>query len=345
MGELSIKDRLGKISDFQSAMTAGMGIGLISTSDSNFDEYFKTGEYRRVGLDRSVESLVKNLRRFRSLARIPYAFWNYGRKYQEVYSRVCYANGKDPNTYIEMGDHEFLYKAETHIRDWILGKNVEPTLIGGADYFHVAGIVSVEGDDFDDSGFVSSLVIQAWAVFESLVEDLWIEAINAHPRELATLSGRPRSRFGKPPQQQPPPKGQDQPGKSVLTSSLEAHDFKIENKMGSILYQRGGINFRSITLIRECYHKAFSKAADIDKVLDSDGIQYVSAVRNLLVHKAGKVDQEFKKQTAEIPDIPTVSEGHEFPLTGKIASNLADAATTSAIRLVEYVHKWIVDNP
>ncbi len=116
--------------------------------------------------------------------------------------------------------------------------------------------------------------------------------------------------------------------------------------MGTILKERGELSFRSLNGIREAYQRAFSKkGGSVLNALDEPGLRYAAAVRNLLIHKRGIVDTEFLDQVAGIPDLPPLSAGDRFPLTGKICRELSDACRGSAIWLVNAVHAWIIGNP
>src|SRR5258708_32385251 len=104
--------------------------------------------------------------------------------------------------------------------------------------------------------------------------------------------------------------------------------------MGTILINANKAFFRSISDIREAYHFAFSRHASIiDEILDSDGIQYAAAVRNVMIHKSGRVDQEFFEQVAGIADIPILKDGDKFPLTGTLTQKLADDLISCCCRL------------
>ena len=96
--------------------------------------------------------------------------------------------------------------------------------------------------------------------------------------------------------------------------------------------------------IRLAYHEAFSKdSKGIDAVLDDDGLQYAAAVRNLLIHKRGIVDDAFKRQTRSVvPDPYPFEEGKPFPLTGILCAELVDSCRCCAIWLVVEVHDWII---
>ncbi len=51
---------------------------------------------------------------------------------------------------------------------------------------------------FDDDAiryFYRAMLIQAWTVFESLAEDVWIDAVNARPSRLGSLKGQPRGKY------------------------------------------------------------------------------------------------------------------------------------------------------
>jgi len=341
--------------DFQSAMQAGSGMTL--TPDDPrlvlFDQRLKSGEFAQSGLADVAEALMENIRRLADHAHMPYSIFNYGRRHQEVYQRIYDKTASEPvPDDLKVPKEEYWhYKAMDGTWKWICGSEHHQTEIGwvtcGND---VAGFaVAPELADHvherkrsQISAHASSLLIEAWTLFESLSEDLWVAALNSHPTILGELTGKPRSKFA---DKSLSADIQQRKESTVRMSfdDLQMNKFNVRSKLGTILKQRDDIGFRSIYDIRASYHRAFrEQSKTLDEILDDPRLQYAAAVRNLLIHKRGIVDDEFRDQVAKVPDVPAFAEREPFPLTGKICSELADACRACATLLVNSVHTWII---
>lgn len=63
----------------------------------------------------------------------------------------------------------------------------------------------------------------------------------------------------------------------------------------------------------------------------------MSAVRNVIVHKAGKADAAYAKAVQKFPQLNTVEVGRHIQLNGEIVRELQNAALLIANKLVLYV--------
>lgn len=186
-----------------------------------------------------------------------------------------------------------------------------------------------------------SLTIEAWTLFEGLCEDLWEAALNVHPEGLAALKGKLRSK-GKN-GDSVSPTGSDAVVK-LSFDDLQANRFDIKHKLGTI--QKTSVSFRSLRGIREAYHRAFFvKYQSIDDILNDEGLEYAAAVRNLLIHKQGVVDREFRDQTARVTNAIRPPVGEVFPMSGAVCQQLTDSCRCCAGWLINAVHAWIIGHP
>jgi hypothetical protein len=351
-----VQTRFDRIMDFQAALTAGMGAHSCEDDRAHkFDEKRKSGEFKETGLDEVASTLMDNLRRLSGHARLPLSIFNYGRMFQEVYTRICIEHGRSPFQSHQLAgpatdpppsedERSFSLAVEEGVLRWALGLVEYPTHIGWmTDFSHAAGFAGVHRKQLEKQTdlFNSSLVIQAWTVFESLSEDLWEAALNAHPTILAKLSGKSRSKN----KSEGAHCQSGEPGVKVTIDELQSHDFNVKSLMGTIL-KKTAVSFRSLPAIREAYHRAFAEQSkSIDGILDDPELQYAAAVRNLLVHKRGIVDKEFLKQVSGIPDVPKTPVKGSFPLSGKLSAQLADSCRSCATSLVVAVHGWLQGHP
>jgi hypothetical protein len=284
---------------------------------------------------------------------MPFSVFDYGRRYQEVYGKFISEPAKFSSEQISEDEARHFYAVERAWK-WIIGVESHGSAMEGGTFNDVAGFAVYAnglGEYFEKrrksqiGAFISSLLIQAYALFESLAEDLWEAAINSHPTILGELKGTSRGKFKV---RHSDPGGQQKSDPSVRMSfdDLQKNRFNVGSKIGTILKRRSDIGFRSIYDIRASYHRAFERQEKaIDEILDHPQLQYAAAVRNLLVHKRGIVDKEFKEQVSGVPDVPHFTENEPFPLTGKICAELSDSCRNCSILLVNAVHAWIIGHP
>ncbi len=184
---------------------------------------------------------------------------------------------------------------------------------------------------------MSAQLILCWTAFETLANDLWEAAVNEHPQTLARMESKnvPGSaKTGK------------QEGKSVPLSYLEKYGYNIADKMGTILIdKRGGL--RRLEEIQEAYQLSFPtgcRIADPAFWADQD-VRSASAIRNLLIHTSGNVDQDFLNKRGADPRLVHYQLGDPFFLDGKLLSEVLTGLFSFAKELVSLVDDWIVANP
>jgi hypothetical protein len=171
---------------------------------------------------------------------------------------------------------------------------------------------------------LASYITGMWTAFETLAGDLWEQALNVSPENLATLQGVP--------------KGQQR--KRIDLDIIKLHGFDLQQKMGTIL--RGKYPMSGLSEIRDAYTHAFVVDADAtiaainDPVLDK-----LSAVRNLIVHKAGRVDQEYLERTKRFDDLPTAMLGIDLPIDSQFVADLLRSSTAVSFALLRSVDEWI----
>jgi len=190
----------------------------------------------------------------------------------------------------------------------------------------------------------ASWITGTWTAFEALAGDLWETSLNIQPEGLAHLGGSP-NRYNKNKnadknQRQQPRRQEQDESKSIPLDLIQAHRFEIRNRMGTIL--RSKFDFTKLSGIREAYACAFDKNDGmIERYLRDDALDALSAVRNLLVHKRGLVDEKYLKQTHNLKTVPTADIGKRIELDGEIVVNLLDPARHCGVTLIAEVDAWI----
>src|SRR5207245_7292056 len=121
----------------------------------------------------------------------------------------------------------------------------------------------------------------------------------------------------------------------VPVDGLKMYGFEVKNKIGTLLKNADKRSFRTLWDIRDVYFETFkAQGESIASVLDDSQLQYTAAVRNVLIHKGGKIDVEYRKQVDEVPNAFNDDPGTKFPLTGKVGNERCEAAISNGARLV-----------
>ncbi|MGC3967031.1 MAG: hypothetical protein QM775_06560 [Pirellulales bacterium] len=195
---------------------------------------------------------------------------------------------------------------------------------------------------------LSSLVLTTWTAFETLAGDLWTAALNVHPQGLSSLTGTFKAwrQIDKPPASVQTEKAgdKDNVGKQISLGVLQKYKFNLSANMGDVL--RDKQEFTTLAKIREAYANAFSDDYDrVREVLLDQSLDHLSSLRNVLVHKGGIADIEFKSKIAGCEYFKSISVGDEVLLDGKIVAEMISAVSIQASNLVLAVDQWIIRHP
>lgn len=170
----------------------------------------------------------------------------------------------------------------------------------------------------------------AWTAFEILSSDLWVAAVNERPNPLAV-------NFAKTP---PQGKRKSQP-KSIAITNLSRYanrDFNLSKVMGNLFVSEKKADFTSLRTTRFAYDKAFGTST---RVLANPDLRLLELVRNLVLHRAGIVDDTFLKGIGKRfrndPDCAQAENGKPFPIDAKVVNRMATAAATVGAGLLEFV--------
>jgi hypothetical protein len=187
----------------------------------------------------------------------------------------------------------------------------------------------------------ASYITTTWTAIETMAGDLWEAALNAHPAGLSNLGGQANrlrktnrpSALGS--------SGERLDSKLVPLSLIQMNKFDLRQKMGTILKERFG--FSRLEGIREAYASAFHRNnSQIDAALSDDALDALSAVRNVIVHRAALADTEYFKKARRFKlPIGKAGVGALVPLNGEIVVNLIAPAIGCATKLLGAVDDWI----
>lgn len=177
---------------------------------------------------------------------------------------------------------------------------------------------------------LSAAIVGTWTAFENLAGDLWVAAVNERPRSLACMAGRSGQRERK----------------KIPYDTLAKHKFNVENKMGTIYFETGAVAFTTLKAIESSYENAFADGfQDIDNTVKDRSFFVLSSVRNVLVHKAGHVDSEFKNSMKNEPRFSDLKLGDELPIDGDMAAQLIDPVVRATVKFIEAVDAWMQLHP
>lgn len=186
---------------------------------------------------------------------------------------------------------------------------------------------------------LSAQVIAAWTAFEALAEDLWTQALNARPRlGFVAINAEPKE-------------GDTDDDRSrklnmrvpIPVWLLQKPGFRVEENMGTLL--RSQYNFSKKDGVASAYLAAFpDQRSKIDAIFKSQELHWLGQCRHVLVHKAGRVDKEFKDRMRAHPQFGNSSIGESVPLDGDRVIELAGYADAKGRELIEFVDSWLKAN-
>lgn len=130
-------------------------------------------------------------------------------------------------------------------------------------------------------------IVWIWCSFEVLMKELWELALN--------LGGKYTSKNVIKDLHETDGLGDVFQGKSISLDYLAKYDYDLSNQLGSALSCK--FVFTSLSGIRVAYTRAFPKSASIRGALNNDKILALEAARNVIVHNAGVIDEEYCDKT------------------------------------------------
>jgi hypothetical protein len=168
-----------------------------------------------------------------------------------------------------------------------------------------------------------SCAVFAWSAVECALKDTWVTAVNLRPfplghRSVLALSGDAVA-------------GGGITSKQVSVGLLAKHGFDLRDKIGTIIAER--YDFTGTEGMRTAYSAAFGKEEIIESVLSSDQLNRLEAIRHLIAHRAGLVDEEFLRRTGDRQTVGLALSINEKAMYELI--NSAINATTTIIRHVD----------
>jgi hypothetical protein len=184
---------------------------------------------------------------------------------------------------------------------------------------------SVPGMDVSMEALLSSVVIESWIAFETLVSDLWVTAVDIGP---AILRKKVLAKTLK------TNKSGDDP---LDLASHEDIEFDPAKRLGTAYREARRVSFQRLFFIIRNYEIVFGP--QIKTLFQSDGgyITALSACRNVLIHNAGKADITFIKQVTSFDELKDIKPKQKLPLNGDLVAKLRNASTSLGAKLIHLV--------
>lgn len=204
------------------------------------------------------------------------------------------------------------------------------------------------------SALYSGVITGMWTAFEVLCADLWEQSVNVHPKKLSELTGK-LSRWKKHRNKKggdPAKKGDDckkqEPAndegtaKSISVVLAQKYNYDLSKVMGTALRGNKSVEFDSIWGIRDAYAIAFNPFfEEVCDALMESSLEHLAALRNVLVHRSGKADDEFVSKMANNQTFNRITVGQDVDLDGEMLVKIIEDTHLQAMALLEAVDKWI----
>lgn len=187
-----------------------------------------------------------------------------------------------------------------------------------------------------------SLVTQTWTAFEVLCGDAWEAMLNIHPQGLAELKGDVRAwKLGEQTPQNQSSGSKD--GKKIDFDWLQKNGYDLRNSMGTVLKKR--FRFTILDGIRLAYATAFhANFVKIRQIIMDRCFHNLSAVRNVIIHKAARIDDEFMDQMSKSDMFPNLKLGDILILNGMHVQQLVKPTLQQTGELIIELDRWLLAN-
>jgi hypothetical protein len=175
---------------------------------------------------------------------------------------------------------------------------------------------------------LSTIVLESWTAFESVVSDLWVVGVDKAPKDVRLRIAN-STRLLK-------------PDDNIGAKELLDVEFDPSSNYGSSLRELGRVSFQKLDYIKRFYSIAFDH--DFGKMfseVENGYINALAAFRNALIHNAGKADKKFVKNVQSFEEFRTVKPKDTLLLDGEIVRKLHNSAIVLGWELIKFVDNVI----
>lgn len=172
---------------------------------------------------------------------------------------------------------------------------------------------------------LAAVIIESWTAFESLASDLWATGVDAGSGDISARLLDSHKSFRSP---------EDNIG------AKKSHEAGVNPKthLGTFLRRTEKVVLQKIKEIQFWYGRAFGE--DAAKLFDETANGYIfalAAVRNALVHNAGRADAKFIDLAQRFVELRQYKIEDAILLDGEIVKKLQEASHSLAVRLIRFV--------
>jgi hypothetical protein len=170
----------------------------------------------------------------------------------------------------------------------------------------------------------SAGVSGSWTALECVATDLWVTALNEEPMTLAqtaisSLEG-----------QEPG----DLTSKQIPVGLAARHGFDLRRCLGTVLKSK--FDFTGVSGIQRAYKVFIPNDEFIEKVLAQPELGELEATRHVIVHRAGRVDEEFLRRTNSSLPVGTV-----LTFNNEQSARFSYVSSQAGTGLLAFVNDWL----
>ena len=173
-----------------------------------------------------------------------------------------------------------------------------------------------------------AVVSGSWTALECAASDCWVAALNQSPTPLAhrAITSMPQEN-----------EITEISSRQIPVGLAAKYNFDLRNCLGTILKPK--FDFTSIAGIKKAFTVAFKgsdQIAQLQRILSDPVLWELEVTRNLIVHRAGIVDEEYNKLLSA--DLPL---GKSLELTDTSVRKFAEKSAIAAISVLIFVDDWL----
>lgn len=274
-----------------------------------------------------IKTFAKNISDISGMLHLPHILLTTGLAHSNALAKYAVLLRQREENQEELNQEE----DETKIQELIDAEFDDPDI--AASNLKTAGVllnilIPEEPIKSSTQALLKSAITASWTAFECLATDIWVETLNARPIDLAQHvltkieSNEQTDGINK---------------RTIQVGLLAKHGFDLRSSMGTLLKQQ--FDFTGISGMNKAYTAAFGASVDMKNILDIEILQLLEAIRNLLVHRGGIIDETFQKRTKTHRKIDS-----ELPINGKMVSICANNVIHSGYQLTNAVETWLNNN-
>jgi hypothetical protein len=187
---------------------------------------------------------------------------------------------------------------------------------------------------------IASMVFFYWTAYESLAVDLWVASVNdSNALAEAFISYVKDGRTGRSRNSE---QGKAQE-RSMPLINLQRYGYDLRGKMGTVLRDENKVRFDGFRDVQSVYKAVFGIKAE-NAFKNANDVQVVEAVRNLIAHRAGKMDKEFIERVERRPAFSASKVGDQLELTVASVRPHVDTLIRSSIVLAKFVDECVTSH-